>query len=320
MANRSPSLLGLDPASYCSHSLHRDDHTYQETNCYADALVELLNAHGCEPLAMLGFIVRTDWEGDQFTYFKPPPADLERLFGIDIHEMLIYKSLPEHIDEQLRHGRTVLLEVDAWYLPDTVATSYRREHLKTTVAPETIDREQEWMRYFHNAGLFELDGEDYRGALRTTGLPDKSMEPFIEVVNFDAGPRLQGAELRAAARELLAHHHARRPRTNPFTAWQGQLEAYLPQLLAGAPEDYHAYAFVTVRMVGAAFELLRDHITWLFGDDGSDAIEALTQIVDGSKVMSFRLARRRAFDPEPVVAGLAGAWDTSMAAIDRMLA
>jgi hypothetical protein len=34
-----------------------------------------------------------------------------------VHEMLPYRSLPEHIEEQLRHGRTVLVEMDAWYLP-----------------------------------------------------------------------------------------------------------------------------------------------------------------------------------------------------------
>jgi Domain of unknown function (DUF1839) len=135
------SLWGIDLGRYESHRLHAPGRTYLETNCYADALIELLHAHGDEPLAMFGFIVRTDWEGDQFTYAKPPYSDLDRLFGIEIHEMLPYRTLPEHVEEQLRLGRTVLLEMDAWYLPDTAATSYRREHLKTTVAPESIDRE-----------------------------------------------------------------------------------------------------------------------------------------------------------------------------------
>ena len=38
--------------------------------------------------------VRMDFEGDQWTFFKPPPEDLERLFGIDIHEMQPYRPLP----------------------------------------------------------------------------------------------------------------------------------------------------------------------------------------------------------------------------------
>jgi hypothetical protein len=307
------SLWGLDPRNYESHPFHAATRTYPETNCYADVLVELLHARGDEPRAMLSFITRTDWEGDQFTYFKPPQRDLDRLFGIDIHEMLPYRSVPEHIEEQLGLGRTVLVEIDAWYLPDTAATSYRREHLKTTVAPETIDRRAERMRYFHNGGFFELDGEDYRGAFRM--LPhftDDVMEPFIEVVNFDAGPRLQGDELRAQARELLSYHFARRPRRNPFRMWAESLDRDLPRLLEGSQEDYHAYAFVTVRMAGAAFELLADHVEWVLGQDGADTVVELRRIVEASKTVSFRLARRRPFDPQQATAGISEAWDQGM--------
>jgi len=310
----------MDLAGYQPHALHCAGRTYLETNCYADVLIELLRARGDEPLAMFGFIVRTDWEGDQFTYFKPQYADLDKLFGIDVHEMLPYRTLPEHIEEQLGLGRTVLVEIDAWYLPDTAATSYRREHLKTTVAPETIDRGAERMRYFHNAGYFELDGEDYQGAFRM--LPhftDDVMDPFVEIVRFDAGPRLEGEELRDGARELLAHHYARRPKRNPFSAWAESLREDLPRLLAGEPEDYHAYAFVTVRMVGSAFELLADHVEYVLGPDGAQASEALRQIVEGSKTVSFRLARRRAFDPEPALASLEQAWDEGMEALGRAL-
>jgi hypothetical protein len=314
------SLWGMELGSYEPHSVHCAGRTYLETNCYADVLIELLHARGDEPLAAFGFILRTSWEGDQFTYFKPPYADLERLFGIEIHEMLPYRSIPEHIETQLGLGRTVLVEIDAWYLPDTAATSYRQEHLKTTVAPETIDIAAQRMRYFHNAGFFELDGEDYKGAFRMLDhFTDDVMDPFIEVVRFDAGPRLTGEELRAAARELLVGYYARRPTRNPFEAWRDSLVADLPRLLAGDPQDYHEYAFVTVRMVGAAFELLADHLDWVLGAEGGEAAGALRRIVDGSKVVSFRLARRRPFDPEPALASLAEAWDEGIAALGRVL-
>ena len=320
--SRQPvSLWGIDPGEYRPHRLHGAGRTYVETNCYADVLIELLHASGDEPLAMLGFIVRTEWEGDQFTYAKPRYADLERLFGIDVHEMLPYRSLPEHIEEQLGLGRTVLVEMDAWYLPDTSATSYRREHLKTTVAPEMIDREGERMRYFHNAGLFELEGEDYRGAFhQLPHFSDDVMDPFTEIVRFDAGPGLTGPALHTAARGLLAEHWARRPARNPFQAWGERLAHDLPRLLAGDAEDYHAYAFVTVRMAGSAFELLADHIDWLFAPDGRDAAAGFREIVDATKVISFRLARRRAFDPEPALDALARAWDAGMLGLGRLLA
>jgi hypothetical protein len=315
-----PVLWGTNPGDHHPDPLHGSDRTYLETNCYADVLIELLSARGDDPRALFGFIVRTDWEGDQFSYFKPPYADLFRLFGVEVHEMLPYKTVPEHVERQLALGRTVLVEIDAWWLPDTASTSYRREHLKTTVAPTMIDREAERMQYFHNAGLFELTGEDYRGSFRM--LPqftDDVMDPFIEVVRFDAGPRLQGDELRDEAQRLLASNFALKPARNPFVAWAESLREDLPRLLVGSAEDYHAYAFVTVRMVGAAFELLGDHIRWLFGADGTDAAAGFQGIVEGSKTVSFRLARRRAFDPEPVIAGMAEAWDQAMDAIGQLL-
>lgn len=319
-STRAVSLWGLDPSHHVPHDLHAAGRTYLETNCYADVLIELLHARGDEPLAALGFILRTDWEGDQFTYFKPPAADLESLFGVDVHEMLPYKPLAEHIEDQLALGRTVLVELDAWFLPDTAATSYQREHLKTTVAPETIDRGAEQLRYFHNAGFFALEGADYRGALRTgEGWSDDVLPPFIEIVRFDAGPRLQGEELHRSARGLLARHFARRPATNPFDRFGARLREDLPTLLEGDAEAYHAYAFVTVRMVGSAFELCADHVAWVLGEEGTDAVTALGRIVEGSKVLSFRLARRRPFDPAPVVTALSEAWDEAMAALGSVL-
>jgi hypothetical protein len=302
------------------HQLHGSGRTYLETNCYADVLIELLHARGYEPQAALGSVVRTDWEGDQFTYAKPRYADLERLFGIDVHEMLPYRPVPDHIAEQLSRGRTVLVEIDAWYLPDTEGTSYRRGHLKTTVAPTMIDQDGERLRYFHNAGLYELSGEDYRGAFRLLDhFTDDVMAPFTEIVVFDAGPRLEGDELRAAARELLVFHFERRPATNPFDAWAQSLESDLPRLLAGSPEDYHEYAFVTVRMVGSAFELLADHVAWTLGESGDGVAAEFRDIAEATKVVSFRLARRRTFDIPAVLAPLIDGWERGMGLLGQTL-
>ena len=76
-----------DPTAMSAHPLHAPDRAYRETNCYTDVLIELLHSRGFEPLAALGHLVRTDFEGDQFTFFKMPPCDVERLYGVDIHEM-----------------------------------------------------------------------------------------------------------------------------------------------------------------------------------------------------------------------------------------
>jgi hypothetical protein len=311
------TLFGHDPATYDAHSLHTGQRTYNETNCYMDIVVELLHARGDEPLAALGATVRMDFEGDQWMFFKPPPEDLERLFGIDIHEMQPYRPLPAQISELLAAGRTMIVELDAWHLPDTAATSYRREHVKTSVAAEAIDIEGERLRYFHNASLHELGGDDYRGALRLGGaLSDDVLPPYTELVRFDAGPRLAGEELRSAARGLLLGHLARRPATNPFRRFEERLAEDMPALLAGDVAAYHAYAFATVRMAGAGFELCAAHVDWLLGAPGGRAVAALDRIVDGTKLLGFKLARRRPFDPQPALDALAAAWDTAMLELD----
>jgi hypothetical protein len=302
------SLFGLDPASYRPHAIHTGERTYTETNCYTDIVVELLHARGDEPLAAMSFLVRMDFEGDQWTFFKPPPEDLERLFGVDIHEMQPYRALPVQVQEQLGAGRTMTIEVDSWHLPDTAATSYRSEHVKTSIIPETIDLDAELLRYFHNAGFYELSGEDFSGVFRVDGLP-----PYTELVRFDAGARLQGEDMRQASRLLLRHHLERRPATNPFERFGEHLASELPRLVEGEAADYHAYAFATVRLVGSAFEILATYVDWL---DGGPATKAFKRIVEGSKTLSLKLARRRAFDPAPMLAGLGAAWDEGMSALD----
>ena len=315
------SLLGADPATYATHAVHAPDRTYPETNCYADVLIELLHARGHEPLAALGALVRMDFEGDQWTFFKPDPGDIERLFGIDIHEMQPARDLPAQIAALLAAGRTLTVELDSWFLPDTAATSYRAEHVKTTIVPEAIDRDAELLRYFHNAGYYELQGPDYRGVFRLDGPADPALlPPYTELVRFDAGPALYGAALRAAARDLLARHLALRPAGNPFARFARALARDLPVLLAGEPADYHAYAFATVRMVGSGFELVGAQARWLLGEAGADAAAACDEIVASSKLLSLKLARRRAFDPAPVVDGMAQAWERAVGGLDAALA
>jgi hypothetical protein len=298
------------PATYAPHPLHAPDRAYRETNCYTDVLIELLHAHDLDPVPGLGHLVRTDFEGDQFTFFKPPPDELDCLYGIDVHEMQPYRYLPEQAAELLDTGRTVIVELDSYWLPDTAATSYRSEHVKSSVVVERVDVAGQRLRYFHNTGLYDLHGEDFANVF-TFALP-----PYTELVRFDAGPRLEGQALRGAARTLLPKHLARRPATNPFTRFGERLAADLPALVAGDPAGYHAYAFATVRMAGAAFELAAAYVDWLFDGRETAAAQAFRRIVEGSKTLSFKLARRRAFDPEPAVAALAAAWDEAQERLD----
>jgi hypothetical protein len=87
-------------------------------------------------------------------------------------------------------------------------------------------------------------------------------------------------------------------------------------LVSGDPAVYHAYAFATVRMAGAAFELATSFVAWLVDDHESPAAAALADIVTGCKTLSFKLARQRSFDTEPIIDTLAAAWDEAQERLD----
>lgn len=314
------SLFGLDPATYAHSALHDPDRTFRETNCYVDLWIELLHAQGIDAASAMAFACRVDFEGDQWTFFKPPPEALVRLYGIDVHEMQLYRPTVDHVIEQLRAGRTMIIEVDSFYLPDTEATSYRRAHGKSSIAIEAIDPAAERLRYFHGAGYHELSAEDYRGVFRL-GRPfsEDVLPPYVELVRFDAGARLDGEDLRRAASEMLREELAQRPKHNPWIAFGERLSTDLPSLLAGTESQYHAYAFATVRQCGAAFEVARSFVEWFA--DPSDrhagiALDALARQVNAAKNLLFKLARRRAFDPSPALQQAAEDWEAAMNALE----
>ena len=314
------SLLGCDPATYQPHRIHAADRTYIETNCFTDIISELLHARGDEPVASFGSFVRMDFENDQWTFFKPLAVDMELLYGLDIHEIQPYRSIPHQVAEQIGLGRTMTIELDGYYLPDTAATSYRNGHVKTGVIAEAIDLAGERFRYFHNASLYELADEDFRGAFRTQdGWSPDVLPPYTELIRFDAGPRLTGERLRSTARQLTSAHLDRVVAGNPFERFRDRLRADFDALLAGDAALYHAYTFATFRMAGAGFELLASHVDWLLGEDGAQASAAMARIVEGCKILGFKLARRRPFDPTEAMDALSNAWTESLTSLRAAL-
>ena len=122
------------------------------------------------------------------------------------------------------------------------------------------------------------------------------------------------------ARELLAGYLARRPAENPFARFSAQLEADLPALIEGSTADYHAYAFHNPRMVGASMELLAGHVRWLFGERRARRPRPqLDDVVGGSKMLLFRLARQRAFDVAGVIGPMAEAYAAAVAELDSLV-
>ena len=84
--------------------LHQGERVWQETNCYVDLWIELLHGFGLDPRAALGFTVTQDFEGDQFTFFKFPLEDLDRLYGTQVQELAIYDSLETRVLAQTLRG------------------------------------------------------------------------------------------------------------------------------------------------------------------------------------------------------------------------
>ena len=265
--SRPISLFDLDPAAYAVHPIHSDERTYSETNCYVDCLVELVHAAGLEADAMMGGAVAADFELDQWTFFKPSPDDLFRLYGIDLHEVQPYRGFPTLIATRLAAGQTVMPEVDSFYLPDVAATAYRTDHVKSTIVAESIDEDAKGAALLPQHRLPRAVRRGLRQALRDL----LRRRPPADLRRAAPPRRRPGPDRRRArgvARELLAGYLARRPAENPFTRFSAQLEADLPALIEGSTADYNAYAFHNPRMVGASMELLAGHVRWLFAEHG----------------------------------------------------
>lgn len=313
---------GLPAAGpYLPHPLHDPGRDWPETNCYVDLWIELLHGRGLVPEAMLGITLRQDFEGDQFTFFKPPPGDIERLYGLEVLELAVYGGLEAHALLQARAGRPVLVEVDAIFLPDTSGTTYGRDHAKTTIGILALDPETRELDYLHNAGRFRLAGADYAGIFGAAELP-----PYAEFVKAVAPP-LSPADLPVAARDLLVKHRARAPGRNPVRAFRDTLAATADGLVCRPLGVFHAYAFNTTRQLGANFEMLASHLAWLEGQGAGSfaaAAEAAADLSRGAKAFQFQLARafhrRSAAGLADRLDPLATTYERVFAALDRALA
>ena len=202
-----------------------------------------------------------------------------------------YRPLPDQIAEQIA-GRTIMVELDSWYLPDTATTSYRQtcedlggggghrpERRHAAVLPRTV---------------VELDGEDYRGVFRSGAwLSDDVLPPYTELVRFDVRPPLRPASCVAAAATRLLRASRKRP-NQPVQRFGEASNATRPTLTESGPttttptrsrrsewlDRRRVLALHASRLLPAAN---RRQARW-------------TRSWTGRKAMSFRLARRRQFD------------------------
>lgn len=325
---RIQPLPGLAVDGYQRHQLHADSCVWVEKNCYVDVFIELLHALGLEPLAALGACAAVDFEGDNFTFFKPSHDELRLLFGVDVQELNVWRPLIEHAAEHLAAGKFISTEADSFNLPDTEGTDYRRNHVKTTIILADLDLDGRRLGYFHNAGYHSLEGEDFARLFRLDQAPDQAFLPlFAEVVRVDRLMRRPPGELRQLSRELVSAHVARRPGANPLLKFQRRFERDLPDIQLRGLGHYHAWAFATVRQAGAAFELLSLQLRWLAEerhDDGlSSAADEFHRLSVAAKAFILKAARavntRRPLDASATFGEMASAWDRGMSLLAQPL-
>lgn len=319
-------ILPLTAATYGAHALHGGDRAWLETNCYVDLWIEVLHAFGYDPHASLAFTVGLDFEGDQWLFFKQPTRDLLDLYGVDVQELNIWRNLLGHVEEQVAHKRLVMVEVDAFYLPDTAGVSYRTAHSKTTIGIQRIDRAEKKLGYFHNAGYFELSGEDFAALFEpeTLGLTPL-LPPYAEFVKLErAHPSARAEELVPRSVAQLKEHLRRRPQANPVTRFRAQFTEDLAWLATEPSESFHRYAFATLRQCGACYELSASYMRWLssHGEEGLEtAAEAFETLGNQSKALQFKAARavllKRPVDFSPMFDAMEQAWEVAMAVLDE---
>lgn len=147
------------------------------------------------------------------------------------------------------------------------------------------------------------------------------MPLFAESVRLDRVVKRSADDLKAIARRLLIKHLARRPMDNPVSRFGARFATDLGWIQDNGLAFYHAWAFATIRQLGAAMELLALHLRWL-GDDASvRAADRFAAISTLNKAFILKAARavngKRALDAAPMFDEMAAAWQDGIDALTR---
>ncbi|MET3118219.1 hypothetical protein AAKU64_002450 [Undibacterium sp. GrIS 1.8] len=320
------ALGDMDHQTYQQHSLHGSDRAWVETNCYIDVWIEVLHSLKLNPVACMSMVFALDFDGDQWTFYKPPHEDLFALYGIDVQELNVWRSLLENACTQLQRGRLVLTEADSFYLPDTSGTDYRSNHVKTTIAIQEIDLEQQRLGYFHNSSYHQLSGEDFVKTFRVSAPYDATFMPlFAEFVRLDHLHHADDRTLAIISISLLAKHLARRPKHNPISLFMPVFIADVERLKIEGLTAYHAYAFATLRQLGAGFSIGASYLHWLqqslvMADEAAEQLNTAAThfeaISNATKTLLLKTARavmgKKPVDLTPGLIEMAQHWQSGI--------
>jgi len=288
-------VIDMGPRGYSPSPLHAPDRNWYEGNCYTDLWIAVLHSLGLEPRACLGPTLACGYSADQWTFFKPSLGDLYRLYGLVTEEMTVWRSVLKHCQAHVAAKQLLLVEVDAFYLPDTFQTDYRKNHSKTTIAVNGLDQTRKTLEYFHNSGYFELHGDDFDGVFRSTDSVEEGfLPPYCETVKLTHVTQRPTDKLKTLAREMAKLHSESRPQENPMLAFALSLNETLLQLVDLDESHFHAWVFASLRQLGAGFELTAIHLRWLAEVEETDLLYAaqhFEKVADTAKMLVMKTAR-----------------------------
>ncbi len=311
-AATTPLDIDAEPADYQQHFVHGPDRMWPETNCYFDLWIETLHCLGMDPVPSFACLLSADHDGMAWTFVKQPPEDLRRLYGLEVAEASLWLPVLETIEAGVARSVLHTVEVDSWWLPDTSGTAYRTEHVKTTIVPTRVDRAGRTLNYLHNAGLFELSGADFDGVFGLTEQSAVVLPPYIEQVRRHPGHVEQDAVV-----NLVREHLSRRPEGNPAARLAEGVERAMDWLPTRGMEQFHLWAFATLRQCGASAELLADlaeRLDDVFVGAGGAAVH-FRDVAAHAKSVQFKMARAargRTVDVGDALATIASSWQSGM--------
>ncbi|MDI9917087.1 DUF1839 family protein [Rhodococcus sp. IEGM 1379] len=314
-------LLDVVPDGYSSHAIHRDDRVWAQTNCYLDLWIEVLHSLELDPVPALACAFSSRFDGTQWTFLKLKAEDIVALYGIDVAEMNVWRAPLVHIEDNLAAGMLSTVEVDGYWLPDTLGTSYHEAHTKTTIVPNRIDRVAGELEYFHNSGYHVLRGEDFSGVfdLDRSSLP--SFVPYVEQIRLSPGYAMNAGNVADVARRNVAV----RPPGNPVRELGRRVVEDSEWVQAAGMDAFHLWSFGLLRQCGASAELAGDVSEFLdtAGFSGTvEAAEGFRKVAAGAKSVQFQMARAargRAVDPRDQLDEMAVSWKNSMEIITAIV-
>lgn len=325
-ANLATALQGKLPAGQSlqqgPHAFHADDRSWTETNCYLDLWIEILHFLGHDPLPACSGVLNSWSELGQWSMVKPHYQQLLDLYGIAVEEFNPWRPLAHHLVQFLSRGIGVTIEVDSFALPDTAATDYQTNHVKTSIFPLAVDLQAKTMDYLHNSGRHSLQGTDFDIIFGTgenfQAHPDNHVTlPYVETVRRVVEPDRDTFTQRALTN--IQQALATRSELTPMADLCAHLEADFQWLTTAGQDNFHAWSFGTLRAAGYCAELSADIADYLIAHDvavQSETSELFRKIAEDLKGVQFkaaRAARGRSVDITPIASQLLQDWQTATA-------